>query len=329
MLNRRRLITATAAVPLSLLATGQAGWAQAAYPSKTVRIVVPSPAGSPIDAVARKLGDSLSRRMGVPFIIDNKAGAAGSIGAAEVARAAPDGYTYLFSVNDPLVGVLATMVGLPYDPSRDFSFITKVGASGPALVVHPSVKANTLAELVADIKAGARHAYGSWGPGSLPMQVMESFAQQAGVKITEVPYRGGPPALQDLLAGQIQSTFLAPHLAPPLIADGKIKAIAVAGKNRSTLLPNTQTFAEAGFAGFIFTNEIWVGLTAPAKLNKAIQDQMAGAVRASLREPELTKFLTDIGFAIVANSPEEFAKEHQAEVAVVPALIKKLGVVAQ
>ena len=326
MLTRRHLLTAAGALPLLM---GLGVLAQAKYPAKPIRIVVPSPAGSPIDAVARKLGDSLSRRLAVTVLVDNKPGAAGSIGAAEVARAAADGYTLLFTVNDPLVGVLATMASLPYDPLKDFSFITKVAVSGPVLAAHPSVKANNLSELVAEIKAGARHNYGSWGPGSLPMQVMESFAQQAGIKITEVSYRGGPPALQDLLAGQIQSTFLAPHLAPPLIADGKIKVIALVGKKRSTLLPNTQTFAEAGFNSFIFTNEIWVGLTAPAKLDRSIQDQLANAVRASLQEPELHKFLIDIGFAIVAKTPDEFAKEHQAEVAVVPGLIRKLGVTPQ
>ena len=330
MTNRRHFIAAGGVTLLALALGSPAAMAQAGYPSKPIRWVVPSPAGSPIDSIARKLGESVARRLGVPVIIDNKAGAAGSIGAAEVARSAPDGYTYLFTVGDAVVGALAVVKSLPYDPRRDFTFISKVASNGPVLVAHPSVKASKLSELIAEMKATrAKPVYGSWGPGTLPVQVMESMARQAGVTFTEIPYRGSPPALQDLLGNQVGMTFTSPNVAAPLITEGKLKALSVVGPRRSPLLPNVQTFAEAGFAGFVFTNEIWVGLLGPAKLDRAIQDKMAETVHATVREPALQKFLGDTGFTAIGNSPAEFEKEYRAEVEVVPRLLRELGVTPQ
>ncbi|MEJ8848627.1 tripartite tricarboxylate transporter substrate binding protein [Variovorax rhizosphaerae] len=328
MLNRRNFVAA-GALPLSMALGIKPSMAQARYPTKPIRWLVPSPAGSPIDAIARKLSELLVTRLGQPIVIDNKPGAVGSIAAAEVARASADGYTLLFTTGDPLIGALAVLSSLPYDPRKDFAFISKVAANGPVLVAHPSVKANNLAELIAGIKAGGAMPYGSWGPGTLPAQVMESMARQAGVKLTEVPYRGSPPALQDVLGNQIGMTFTGPNLAAPLIADGKLKALAVVGPRRSPLLPNVQTFAEAGFKGFVFTNEIWAGLVAPAKLDPVIRDQLSEAVQAAVREPSLQKYLAEAGFTAIGNSPSEFAQQYAAEVAVVPPLIREMGVTPQ
>lgn len=329
MSNRRQFMAASGALSLTLALTDPSR-AQAKYPSKPIRWVVPTPAGAPQDSIARRLAETVSRVLGVPVIIDNKPGGSGTIGAAEVARAAPDGYTFMFSVADPLIGALAVLKSLPYDPRRDFTFVTKVANSGPILVANPSIKASNLPELIAELKAGNnKMSYGSWGPGTMPTQVLEAMAQQAGVGLTEVAYKGAPPALQDLLGGHVALTFVAPHLVVPLAAERKVKPLAVVSARRSALLPNVPTFAEAGFNGFVFTNEIWVGLTAPAKMDVAIRDRMTQAVQMALREPVMSKFLSDTGFLVVGNLPAEFEKEYRAEVDVVPRLMRERGVVPE
>lgn len=331
MSDRRQFISAGSALSLALLCGAGPAHAQPAkYPNRPIRWVLPSPAGSPLDAVARKLAETMAPGLGVPVIVENKPGGAATIGAAEVARSAPDGYTFMFSVADPLIGALAAVKAMPYDPRRDFSFISKVATSGPVLVVNPSVKANTLAELLAELKATkAKLSYGSWGPGSMPSQVIESMAQQAGVVLNEVPYKGAPPALQDLLGNHVAMTMIAPHLAAPLAAERKLKILAVVSPRRSALLPNVPTFAESGFNSFVFTNEIWVGLTGPAKIDDAVRDRMVQAVQAALRDVAFSKFMGDIGFAIVGNSPAEFEKEYRAEVDIVPRLMRERGVVPE
>lgn len=331
MTTRKRLLTLIGGALASLLGLlpGTSA-AQTDFPSKPIRWVVPSPAGSPVDAIARRLAQAVGQKLKATIVVDDKPGASGTIGAAEVARAPADGYTCLFTVGDPLISALSILKSLPYDPQRDFTFISKVAANGPVLVAHAGVKANDLAELVAQAKAASEPTqYGSWGPGTLPVQVMESVARQAGIKLREVPYRGSPPALQDVLGSQIPMTFTAPHIAAPFIAQGKLKALAVVGPQRSSVLPAVKTFEESGFKGFVFTNEIWVGLLAPAKLDEAVRKKLEDAVRASLQEADLRKFLSDAGFAPIGSSAEQFAREYGAEVAVIPGLIKDLGVVPQ
>lgn len=327
MLTRRRLIAATGTLPFGPFASA---WAATGWPAKPIRIVVPSPAGSPVDAIARRLGELLGKSLGASVVVDNKPGAIGTIGAGDVARSAADGYTFLFTTSDPLVAASAMLKRLPYDPRAGFLPISKVANSGPALVAHPRVKANSLSELIADMKAhGSSPSYGSWGPGTIPMQVMESAGRQAGVRFSEVPYRGSPPALQDLLGGAVDLTFAAPFVAAPLIAEGRMKALAVVGAKRSAALPGVQTFAEAGYTAYVFTNEIWVGLLAPAGLDPAIRQQVAAAVGAAVRGAELGPFLNNIGFTPLGNAPADFERELQAEATLIPALLRELGLQPQ
>ncbi|WP_213958740.1 MULTISPECIES: tripartite tricarboxylate transporter substrate binding protein [unclassified Variovorax] len=324
MLTRRHLIAASGTLPIAMFAPA---WAATAWPAKPIRIVVPSPAGSPVDAIARKLGELLGKSLGTPVVVDNKPGAIGTIGAGEVARSAADGYAFLFTTSDPLVAASVMVKKLPYDPRSGFLPISKVANSAPALVAHPRVKANSVSELIAEMKAqGNSPSYGSWGPGTIPVQVMESVARQAGVRFGEVPYRGSPPALQDLLGGTVDLTFAAPFVAAPMIAEGKMKALALVGAKRSAVLPNVQTFAEAGFSSYVFTNEIWVGLLAPAGLDAAIQQKVALAVRAAVQGADLSGFLANIGFTPVGNAPAEFERELLAEAAAIPALLRDLGI---
>ncbi|SEB25589.1 tripartite tricarboxylate transporter substrate binding protein [Variovorax sp. YR216] len=328
MLTRRQLIAASASlVPLGLTAPVRAA---APYPSKPVRFVVPAPAGSPVDTIARKLGDAVARDLGATVVIDNRPGAMGSIGAAEAARSPADGYTFLFTLADPLVSATVMIKSLPYKPATAFSPITKVAVGiGPMLVARPGLKANNFSELVALAKTGTPLSYGSWGPGTTPVQIMESAARQAGVQFREVPYRGSPPALQDLLGDSIDTTFLAPFVAAPLIAEGRIKALATVGTKRPASLPGVQTFPEAGFSSFVFTNCLWVGLLAPAGTDEAIQRRVGDSVRKAVHGDEFGKYLTSISFDPVGNSAAEFRQDIDKEAQVIPALLRELGLQPQ
>ncbi|MEO7242197.1 MAG: tripartite tricarboxylate transporter substrate binding protein [Variovorax sp.] len=327
MANRRYLFAGAAcllaaALPVSVLA-------QNAYPDKPIRIIVPLPPGSPVDTIGRKLAESMSAKLGTPVIIDNKPGAALTIGAAEVARAKPDGYTLLLTVAEPLVSAVATMK-ISYDPQRDFRLISKVAASstGPLLVASAKVKANNLPDLVKEAKASANPmSYASFGPGSYPQQMMETLAKQTGAKFNEIPYKGSPPALVDAMAGNIDLTFSSIDQAKSQIQAGQIKAIAVASK--SALLPNVGTFSEAGFDNFVFRNKPWIGLVGPAGLPDAVAQKLLDAAQAAAKEPSMVSFLTSIGFDAVGGTPAQFQQDYQAEFAVVPDLIRSLGVKPQ
>ncbi|HEY9271730.1 tripartite tricarboxylate transporter substrate binding protein [Achromobacter sp.] len=302
--------------------------AQAGYPSRPIRWIVPSPAGAPIDAIGRKLGELMSVQLGAPIVIENKPGAGSTIGATEVARAKPDGYTLMLSVGDALISSVVTMK-VPYDPQRDFTLISKVAASGPVLIANKNMQAGDLAGAVKEARAAeVPLAYGSYGPGSYPQLIMESLARQSSVKFIEVPYKGSPPAMTDLLGGQLAFTFTSTSIAAPMIADGKVKAIAVIGDRRSALLPEVQTFAEAGYDAFIFKNKAWIGLSGPAGMPADVVQKLATAAQQVVRDPEFGKYLANIGFDAVGNSPEEFLREYREEYAVVPGLIKELGVAA-
>ena len=303
--------------------------AQASYPNRPIRWIVPSSAGAPIDAIGRKLGELMSAQLGAPIVIENKPGAAGTIGATEVARAKPDGYTMMLSVGDALISSTVTMK-VPYDPQRDFTLISKIAASGPVLVANKSMQAADLAGAVQQARtAQIPLAYGSYGPGSYPQLIMESLARQSSVKFIDVPYKGSPPAMTDLLGGQLAFTFTSTSIAAPMVAEGKVKAIAVIGDRRSALLPEVQTFAEAGYDAFIFKNKAWVGLSGPAGMPADVVQKLAAAARQVVRDPEFGKYLENIGFDAIGNAPEEFLREYREEYSVVPGLIKELGSLGQ
>lgn len=329
--RRSAIAGAGAALGLGpLLGAGRAGAQGAEYPNKPLRFVVPFPAGSPLDTIGRKLGDAVAKKLGVAVVIDNKTGAGGTIGSGDVAKAAPDGYTFLVTIGDALIASTVTMKSLPYDSEKDFDFISKIIEGVSCLIMNPGRAPNTLAELIADAKKpGTDWTYGAFGVGSFPHLLMESLNKKAGVKLRAVQYRGSPPALQDLLANQIAITFTAPNVAAPMVTAGKVKALAVTGEKRSTLMPTLPTFAEAGFDDFVFRNAIWVGLLGPAKLPAPIKNRIASVVQTSLREPELRDSLTAIGFDVIGNSPDEFERQFQTEYKVITALMREMGITPQ
>lgn len=329
MNTRRNLLMAGSLWALAMLASPLGALAQGTYPARPVRLIVPLPPGSPPDAMARRLAELIAPGLGVPVIVENKPGAAATIGAAEVARAAPDGYTLLMTVAEPLVSALA-VIKIAYDPQRDFKLISKVAVStsGPVLLASTKVKANNLPELISEAKAsGTPLSYASFGPGSFPQQILETLAGQAKVKFTEVPYKGSPPALADILAGHVDLGFSSVDQAASFIAGGKMKAIAVMDK--SAALPQVRTFADAGFSSFVFRNKPWIGLVGPAAMPDTAVQKLATAIRSATSDPGFRKFLAESGFDAVGNSPQEFLEEYRIEVGVIPRLIKDLGVTPQ
>lgn len=324
-----RALAGTLAGALALPASAPAAPARETFPSRTLRLICSSPPGAPLDVISRRLAESLSRQLGVAVVVENKPGAAGVLAAAEVARAT-DGHTFLVTTNSPFITALAVMKSLPYDPQADFALISKIGASPTVLVANPKFGPDSLAELVALLKPGkANVTYGSWGPGTMPAQVMESLARKAGVALTEVPYRGSPPALQDVLANEVDMTFLSPQVALPLIEQGRIKPLAVVGGGRAALLPGVPTFAQAGYDDFVFGNPTWAGIAAPARMPHAALARMAQAIGVSVQDADMKEFLVSIGFEAIGNTPQAFEEEYRAERAALLPLLEALGMMAR
>jgi tripartite-type tricarboxylate transporter receptor subunit TctC len=246
-----------------------------------------------------------------------------------VARSAPDGYTMLITVADALLSA-SVIMKLPYDPTKDFRPVSKIAAASAVLIASRDTKPNTVAELVAEAKASpAPILYGSQGPGSFPQQVMESLAHQAGVAFTVIHYKGSAYVVNDVVAGHLPYGFTSPNVAAPFLAQGKVKVIATVGDKRSPILPHVPTFAESGYKDFIFRNRVWVGLLAPAGVPEPIIDKIAAGIQQVLGDASFQKFLSDMGFELMATSPAVFQNELREEASVILPLIRKLGVTAQ
>jgi tripartite-type tricarboxylate transporter receptor subunit TctC len=296
------------------------------YPNKIIKFVVPTAPGGGNDAMARIVASKLQERWKQPVIVENKAGANGAIASEFVARAAPDGYTILFGYI-ATHGINPGLSKVPYDPIKDFAPIAEIAEAQGVLVVNPAVQANSVKELIALAKSkpGAL-SYASAGNGTAPHIAGELFKQQAGVDLLHVPYKGSGPAVTDTLAGTTQVMFPSLVAANPHIKSGKLRALAVTGKKRSPLFPSLPTVAESGVAGFEITQ--WYGFFAPAKTPKEIVDKLNGEILAIMKDPDTAKKFADQGADIVTNSPEEFGKFVQAELAKWSAFIKAAKITA-
>jgi len=314
-----RLLLAIAALACAPLALAQT------WPAKPVRVIVPYPAGGPVDAIGRRLAESLQKQTGQPFLIDNRSGASGSIGADAVAKAAPDGYTLLLTIPDALVNVVSIIRNLPYDPRKDFAFVTQVASSGVALMANPDLQAGSLADLERAARAQPGLAYGSWGPGSYPHVIGQAMVQKSGIAFVHVPYRGVAPAVQDLLARQIGFTFGPSNLAVQYAQKGQANVLAVAGSKRSRLLPDVPTFAEQGYDTPAFLLTAWVGLLAPAGTPAAITDALHRQVGKALEDADFRAYLASLGFEPVGSTPAQFRQDFEREFPLVNALIKSTG----
>ena len=284
-----------------------------AYPVKPVRVIVPFAPGGPSDIIARITAQKLSEAMGQSFVVENRAGAGGTIGTDAVAKSAADGYTVLVS-NLPFAITPSLYSKIPYNATRDFIPVTLI-ASGPMLLVtHPSVPVTNLKELLARLKAqpGA-FSYGSAGSGSSAHMATEYFSMLTGVKMAHIPYKGGGPAMTDLLGGQFQLMIESMPLLVPHVKQGKVRAIAITGPKRSASLPDVPTFDELGLHGYDVS--VWTGMWVPAGTPKDIVARLQQEVAKAIASPDIKERLAELGTEGVGDSPEQFAVFVQAEIA--------------
>jgi tripartite-type tricarboxylate transporter receptor subunit TctC len=288
-MNGRRPAALLAAAALlmgvSSLAQAQTSPAQD-YPNRAVTLVVPYPAGGGLDALARMLGQKLAERLGKPVVIENRTGAGTVIGAASVAKAAPDGYTIMLGTSTPFAITATLNKSLPYAPAKDFAPIALVSNAPFLLLVHPSQPVHSVADLIALAKAKpGQLSYGSAGPGSPQNLSFELLKTLTGINIVHVPYRGDGPALTDLVAGHIPTMFGEPTPILPLLKDGKVRALGVSSASRLPIAPDVPTIAEAGVPGFDLTS--WQMIVAPAGTPQEIVDKLHVEVKKVLELPEV------------------------------------------
>ncbi|ADV00303.1 Bug family tripartite tricarboxylate transporter substrate binding protein [Alicycliphilus denitrificans] len=291
---------------LMALAASVALSAAAAWPEKSVNVIVPFPAGGSTDTIARAMAQHMGEKLGQPFVVDNRPGATGTIGATAVKRAAPDGYTLLVASLGPFVIAPHLVKNIPYDAVKDFDYISLPVQAPNVLVASPAQKARTVADVIAALKAQpGKISFASSGNGSSDHLSAELFWQQSGTSGLHIPYKGGAPAINDLLGGQVDFSFQNVNAVLAHIRAGKLHAIAVTGDRRSPVLPDVPTLAEAGVKGAEIYS--WQGLAAPRGLPAEVKKKLADAAIQAISEPALKKRLTEQGMEIVANTPEEFA----------------------
>jgi tripartite-type tricarboxylate transporter receptor subunit TctC len=294
------------------------------YPSKNVTVVVPFPAGGPSDIAARPTAKGLSESLGKPFVVDNRPGAGGNIGADLVAKAAPDGHTLLISSSAPIVINPSLYKKMPFDPAKDLAPITNLIRVPLVLAAHPPVPAKGLQELIAHIKSQqGKFQYASAGNGSPQHLTAEMFKSVAKLDMIHVPYKGSAPAITDVIGGHAPIMFDSTIAILPHIKGGKLKAIAVTGAKRSPQLPDVPTFAEAGIPGF--ESYAWYGFFAPAKTPKEIITKLNSETLKVMKTPEFQKILEETGSDFVGDTPENFAAFIKAEAAKWSKIVKESG----
>jgi tripartite-type tricarboxylate transporter receptor subunit TctC len=310
LLTRREAIAGGCGL---VLLTGLPAQAQAAYPNRTIKMIVPYPAGGTTDLLGRLVADQLKSGLGATVIVENKPGAATTLGAEQVARAEPDGYTLLMATSTTLAINKTLYKKLPYDPVRDFAPIALVAAVPFALIINPSIPATTLAEFIAYAKSTPGLTYGSAGNGSPQHLGAEMLKAAAGLDIRHVPYRGSVAAMVDVIAGHI--SFMVVDLQPalPQIREGKVRVLGVTTPQRVAAAPDIPTLAEGGLAGFELV--AWQGVVAPAGTPRAIVDQLAAQIGKLAADPATRDKLTTLALQpLAASTPDSFAAYIRTEV---------------
>src|SRR5215470_8135153 len=293
------------------------------WPTQNVRIVVGFGPGATPDLMARTIAEHLSKRLGKPFVVENKAGAGGNLGAAEVAKAAPDGATFGATIPGPLV-VNPMMTQLTYDPKTELAPITIIGTQPSVLVASTSLGVNTLPELIALLKANpGKYNYSSIGIGSISHLAMEMIALASGTQIVHLPYKSSPEAVTAIVTGDAQIAALPPISVVEQARAGKLRMLAVTMPKRWSLLPDVPTFAEAGLPEV--QAEAWMALVAPARTPQAIVDKLYAETKAALATPELREQMAKLLFEPVGNSPSDFAKVLRDEETRWSAVLDKAG----
>lgn len=294
-------------------APGAQVWGQP-YPAKSLKMILPFPAGGPTDIVARAMSQGLAEALGHNVVVDNRPGGGGVIGAVLAAKSPGDGYT-LFLGGITTFGVAPSVhKNLPFDPVRDFLPVTQATRQPIMLMMHPSLPAKSVTEFIALAKARPGEInYASSGPGGSGHMAGELFRLIAGVNLVHIPYKGAPPALNDLIAGQVQVMFGTMLAAVPHVRSGRVRAIAVTGPQRTVALPEVRTFSEAGLAAYDASS--WNGILVPAGTPRAIVERLNLELTRILRTPNLLERLAQDGAVAVPGTPEEFAALIKSEIA--------------
>src|SRR6266513_2577355 len=291
------------------------------YPSKPITLMIGFAPGGPSDVMARILTKKMEEILKQPLVIENRAGAGGSIAGAAVARAAPDGYTVLLATGSLLAINVSLYKNIGYDPEKDFEPISMIGTQTNVLYAHPSVPATSLAELIAYAKANpGKLSFGSGGNGTPAHLAGELLKIEAKIDMTHVPFRGTGPALQNVIAGHVPMAFNPPSPLIPHIQSGAIRALAITTLKRTAALPEVPTIAELGFP--VFEATTWHALVAPAGTPKDVIATLHGAIAATLNDADTRKALTDLGVDVVANTPAEFRAYLKAEIPKWAAIVK-------
>lgn len=323
-----RQLAAAAAIALGTVAASGAAWAQADWaPTKPVRIVVPI-VGSTNDVLARIVAPKLQEVFGQPFVVENKGGAGGNIGALDVVRSAPDGHTLLVGYNGPLAINVTLFDKMPFDPTKDLAPITLAVKSPQYLVVNPATGITSVQDFIAKAKANpGKYSYGSVSMGSASHLTMEMMKSAAGFRMTHIPYRGAGPAVADLVAGNVQAGFFVPGNVQGFVKDGKLKLLATTGQKRFPSTPDVPTLSESGLKDFEATS--WIGFLAPAGTPTHIVNRYHQEMVKILNSPEVKARLVEMEFDVVASSPRQFSDWIRTEITRWGKVIKDTGAKAE
>ncbi|MEQ1774170.1 MAG: tripartite tricarboxylate transporter substrate binding protein [Burkholderiales bacterium] len=296
-----------------------------AWPSRPIRFIVPFPPGGGTDVNARMIAPRLTTALGQQVVVENRTGAGGMVGTEVVAKSAPDGYSMVIATIGPIAINQSLYTKMTYDPAKDLAPVTITGEVPNGLVVHPTLPAKSLKELIALAKQRPRELnYGSSGAGAGDHLAAEMLNVMAGIRMTHVPYKGGPPAMVDLMAGNIQLIFATLATGMPYIRAGRVRTLAVASPQRFALLPDVPTVAEAGVPGFSVHN--WAGIFVAAGTPRAIIERLHSEIVKALAAPDVRQKLLEMGLVANTNTPDQFATFIQSETVKWAKVVKDAGI---
>ena len=325
LIQRRTLLQGAAALAgMQLLPSAHAESAH--WPSKPIKLIVPYAAGGATDVLARAFGEGLSKRVGQPVIVENRPGASGIVGTEAVAKAAPDGHTLLMSLSSSMLVNQYLYSKLPYHPIRDLAFVSQVSTAPVVLAVHSSVPVKNMKELLAYAKANrGKLSYGSYGVGSYAHLAGAYISKITNSDMNHAAYKGESQAIQELISGQYQFGFLSAQNVKPHADTGRIKAIAVTGKQRMLVMPDVPTIYEQGVQDEAFSLVGWIAMGAPSGVPKDIVAQLYAHLLEVSKDPKVQERITVAGFAPMMSTPEQFRENYQRDMPVWKALVETAG----